>query len=157
MLRNTYENRALRARIAELEKDFHEKTFRLRESQIKYKNIVNNSTDAIVVIQKSHIKFVNKRFEILTGYLRDDIVNTHFSDLLHPEDCAQAVAEGNAGKMTDEYLLNTGKFRIRRKDASFLWVDNRMVESTWEDMPSRLCFLGDISERKTHGRDDGSV
>ena len=101
-----------------------------------------------MVIQDGRIKFVNKRFELQTGYSRDQIANTFFLDLLHPGDCAWTWEKGDAGKMTDEYLVNVRKFRIRKKDDSYLWVDNRMVESTWEDMPSRLCFLSDISEKK---------
>jgi len=147
-LKSSNENHELKARIAELEKDFHEKTFRLRESQIKYKNIVNNSTDAIVVIQGDDIKFVNKRFENLAGYSRDEIVNSSFLDLLHSEDCAQAKKTLHDETMTEDYLVKVAKFRIRKKDDVFLWVENQIVGTTWEDMPATLCFLRDISQKK---------
>jgi PAS domain S-box-containing protein len=147
-LRNSNENKVLRARIAELEKDFHEKTFRLRESQIKYKNIVNNSTDAIVVIQDGAIKFVNKRFEDFSGHSRDEIIDIPFSELLHSEDCAQAIKGGHDGEMAEDYLVKTGKFRIQKRDGSFFWVENRIAGTTWEDMPATLCFLRDISQKK---------
>ncbi|HKI48318.1 MAG TPA: ATP-binding protein [Desulfobacteria bacterium] len=147
-LRNSNENEALRARIAELEKDFHEKTFRLRESQIKYKNIVNNSTDAIVVIQDNAIKFVNKRFEDFSGHSRDEIIDIPFSELLHCEDCAQAKKDGHEDEMVEDYLVKARKFRIRKKDGAFLWVENQIASTTWEDMPATLCFLRDISKKK---------
>ena len=147
-LRNSNENEALKARIAELERDFHEKTFRLRESQIKYKNIVNNSTDAIVVIQEGAIKFVNKRFGDLTGYRQDEVVSMPFADLLHCEDCAHAKKNGHDGETTEKYLKNTRKFRVRKKDGMFLWAENQIVGTTWEGMPATLCFLRDISQKK---------
>ena len=147
-LRNSNENEALRARIAELERGFHEKTFRLRESQIKYKNIVNNSTDAIVVIQDGVMKFVNKRFEDLSGYCQDEVVSMPFADLLHCEDCAHAKKNGHDGEIAENYLKSTAKFRIRKKDGMFLWAENQIVGTTWEGMPATLCFLRDISQKK---------
>ena len=147
-LRNSNENEALKAHIAELERDFHEKTFRLRESQIKYKNIVNNSTDAIVVIQDGVMKFVNKRFGDLTGYRQDEVVSMPFAHLLHCEDCAHAKKNGHNGEMTEKYLKNNRKFRVRKKDGMFLWAENQAVGTTWESIPATLCFLRDISQKK---------
>lgn len=147
MLRNTHENEELRNRIMELEQDFREKTFRLRDSQIKYKNIVSNSTDAIVVIQEGLLKFVNIRGVELIGFFHHELMNVPFTDLLHPEDRSEAM-ERYHRRMAGEHLPPENKFRIIKKDGSFLWVDNRTVKTTWQDRPATLNFLRDISQQK---------
>ncbi len=146
-LKNTNENKELRARIEELEQDFKEKTFRLRESQIKYKNIVSNSTDAIVVLQKNLLKFVNIRGMELTGFSHHEIMNAPFTDLMHPEDRGQAL-ERYERRMAGEQLPPENRFRILKKDGSFLWVENRTVTTTWQDRPATLNFLRDVSQQK---------
>ena len=47
------------ARIAQLENDFEQRTRELRESQIKYSEIIENSNDIILVVQDGKIKFAN--------------------------------------------------------------------------------------------------
>ena len=147
VLRNTHENKELRNRIAELEQDFKEKTFRLRESQIKYKNIVNNSTDAIVVIQENLLKFINLRGVELIGFSHHELMNVPFTELLHPEDRNEAL-DRYRRRMAGEPLPPENKFRIIKKDGSFLWLDNRTVNTTWQDRPASLNFLRDISQQK---------
>ena len=146
-LENTYESRKLRNHIAKLEREFKEKTFRLRESQIKYKNIVNNSTDAIVVIQEGLLKFVNMRGLELTGFSRHELINVPFIDLLHPEDRGQAL-ERYQQRMAGEQPPTENKFRIIKKDRSPLWVDTRTVNTAWEDRPATLNFLRNITQQK---------
>ncbi len=146
-LRNTSVLKELRNRIVELERDFKEKTFRLRESQIKYKNIVNNSTDAIVVLQNGLLKFVNKRGVELTGFSRDEILDTPLSTLLHPDDRTEALKRYRQ-RMAGKHLPTENKFRIRKKDGSFLWVVCQTVATTWQDRPATFNFLRDISQQK---------
>lgn len=146
-LRNSNENEALRNRIVELERDFKEKTYRLRESQIKYKNIVNNSTDAIVVLQDGLLKFVNRRAKELTGFSPDEILNIPFTDLLHPEDRAEA-RERYDRRVRGENPSSRNQVRIKCRDGSFLWADNQTVTSTWMDRPATLNFLRDITQQK---------
>ncbi len=148
VLRNSNEKEALKARIRELEEGFKEKVFRLRECQIKYKNIVNNATDAIVIVQDNLIEFVNKRFCVLTGYSRHEIENQPLLNLVHLEDCAKHRKETTEAEQSFAHSFTAQRFRIRKKDGSFLWMDIRMVESTWKDKPADLCFLGDISQKK---------
>ncbi len=131
----------------ELEQDFKETTFRLRESQIKYKNIVNNSTDAIVVIQDGFLKFINLRGVESTGFSQHEIMNVPFTDLLHPDDRDEAL-ERYHRRMGGKHQPTENIFRIIKKDGSFLWVENRTVKTTWQDRPATLNFLRDISQQK---------
>ena len=147
-LRNTFVLKELKSRIVELERDFKEKTFRLRESQIKYKNIVNNSTDAIVVLQGGFLKFINQRGVALTGFSRDEILDTPLSTLLHPDDSAEALKRYHQRMAGNKHLPTENKFRIRKKDGSFLWVVCQTVATIWQDKPATFNFLRDITQQK---------
>ena len=94
-LKSSFVKKELENRILELERDFKEKTFRMRESQIKYRDIVENSTDAIVVIQDGYIGFANSTAMELTGYSREEISNSPFVEMLHPDDRAEATERFN--------------------------------------------------------------
>jgi len=146
-LKKTHENKELRRRIEELEQDFKEKTFRLRESQIKYKNIVSNSTDTIVVIQEGLLKFVNIRGVKLTGFSQHEVMNFPFTDLMHPEDRERAL-ERYQRRITGEHQPHENRLRILKKDGSFLWVEIRTATTTWQDQPATVNFLRDISQQK---------
>ena len=136
----------MKNRIAELENDFKEKTFRLRESQIKYKNIVENSTDAIVVIQDGHVKFANRIALELSGYSRQEILAVPFPELLHPEERAEAVERYNR-RLADEDLTPSNILRVLKRDGTFIWVENQSVKSLWQDKPATLNFMRDLTRR----------
>jgi len=54
----------------------------LKESEERYKNIIELAQDAIVILDlKGTITFCNTAFTNLTGYSRKEIVNRHFSRL----------------------------------------------------------------------------
>lgn len=76
----------LKHRIHKMESDFKQKTIQLRESQLKYKNIIQDSVDMIVIIQGGKIKFVNPKTMELTGYTEDELLNTEFIDIVHPDE-----------------------------------------------------------------------
>ncbi len=137
----------MKNRIVELENDFKEKTFRLRESQIKYKNIVENSTDAIVVIQDGYVKFANRIAMELSGYSQQEILAIPFPELLHPEDRTEAVERYNR-KLGDDDLTPTNILRVLKRDGTFIWVENQSVKSLWQDKPATLNFMRDLTRRR---------
>ncbi|MFC1823718.1 PAS domain S-box protein [Thermodesulfobacteriota bacterium] len=58
----------------------------LRESEEKYRLLVENATDAIFIAQDEVIKFPNPRTEEMVGYSTKELANVPFIDFIHPED-----------------------------------------------------------------------
>ena len=133
----------LEERILQLEKEFHERTHQLRESQIKYKDIVENSNDAIVVVQGGKLKFANTKTVELTGYPQEELKGMSFLEIVHPED-RDIVAEG----YRSEDFPNTFSSRALRKSGESLWVEINAVRTTWEKRQATLNIIRDITERK---------
>ncbi|MBU0734937.1 MAG: response regulator, partial [Proteobacteria bacterium] len=117
-LKSSLVKEELENRILELERDFKEKTFRLRESQIKYRSIVENSTDAIVVAQDECLKFANRKTTELSGYSQEEILNSPFTEMIFPDD-REMVLNMFRTRLRDGDAAPVYTFRVLRKDGSF--------------------------------------
>ncbi len=137
----------LEDQIRQLKRDFKVKTFELRKSQIKYRNIVESSTDPIVVSQDGYLKFANSKALELTGYSGEEILHIPFDEMLHPDDRAE-VSERFTNRIKGKDIPPLSTFRIMRKDGSFFWVENNASKSVWGDNPAVLNVIRDISKRK---------
>jgi PAS domain S-box-containing protein len=137
----------LEDQIRQLKRDFRVKTFEVRKSQIKYRNIVENSTDPIVVSQDKYLKFANSKALELTGYSSEEILDIPFSEMLHPDDRAE-VSERFINRLKGVDVPPLSTFRIMRKDGSFFWAENHAAKSVWGDHPAVLNMIRDISKRK---------
>ena len=134
-------------RIVQLEKEFERRTRQLRESQIKYKEIVENSNDIITVIQEGKLKFVNTKALELTGYKEEEILDTPFSNLIFPEDLA-VIEKRYRNRLEGKGHAGTYLFRLLRKSGEDFWVEENSKRTLWQGKPAVLAFVRDISERK---------
>ena len=58
----------------------------LRESEERYRQVVENANEAILVAQDGIIKFHNPKTEELSGYSAEELPNKPFVEFIHPED-----------------------------------------------------------------------
>ena len=58
----------------------------LRESEEKYKTLIENAGQIIMVAQDSKIKYINQRVVDLFGYRPEEISGNLFLDYIHPDD-----------------------------------------------------------------------
>jgi len=134
-------------RIAQLENDFEQRTRELRESQIKYSEIIENSNDIILVVQDEKLRFANRKAADLTGYSQEHMLNISFTQLIAPED-RSIVEETCLQQLNKKDDTNTYTFRVLRKDGTLFWVEAASKRTIWEERPALLSFLRDISARK---------
>ncbi|MFO7968137.1 MAG: PAS domain S-box protein [Archaeoglobaceae archaeon] len=59
---------------------------KLKESEEKYRTVVEQTHDAIFIYWNNRFKFVNKRVCEVTGYSVEELYNMSIWDLIHPED-----------------------------------------------------------------------
>ncbi len=92
----------------------------LRESEEKYRRIVETATEAIVMADgEARTVFANARWSEIFGYSLEEARHlTHF-DMVFPEDVAAMKARWEARKRGQEERY---EFRMRRKDGSPVWV-----------------------------------
>ena len=119
----------------------------LKKSEEKYRNLIENADEAIVVAQDGMLRLVNKRVIELIGYTEQELLSMSFTDAIHTDDRAM-VAERYQKRMKGEELPTRYSFRISPKDGSVRWVEISAVVIEWEGRPATLNFLTDITDRK---------
>jgi PAS domain S-box-containing protein len=116
----------------------------LRESEAKYRLLVENANDAIFILQDGQFKFFNQQAMQIGKYLALELDTILFADYIHPED-RNMVIERHASRLKNEKLPSTFAFRLVGKDGQIMWVELTSVHINWEDGPATLNFLRDIT------------
>ena len=89
----------------------------LRESESKYKTLIENSQDGIFAIIDDKILFANNTFCKMMGYTSDELYNTSAASLVLPEDRVRGLAISERRRQGDRSTVND-IFRFMAKDGS---------------------------------------
>ena len=116
----------------------------LRESEEKYRLLVENASDAIFIFQDQKVKFPNPKAIELGRNLAVDLEQVPFLNYVHPED-RQMVIERHSKRLKGEKVPNTYSFRLMNRDGEELWAELNAVLINWEGKPATLNFLRDIT------------
>ena len=119
----------------------------LRESEEKYRLLVENANDAIFVVQDGVIKFPNAKAEALTGYSAEELNKIPFVNHIHPDD-KEMVIERHKRRLEGEDLVSSYSYRAIKKSGEDSWHNLSTVFITWEGRPATLNFVRDITEEK---------
>ena len=119
----------------------------LRESEEKYRILVENANDGIFIAQDGVIKFPNPKTLEMAGYPEEELVKMPFADLIHPED-REMVLYRHEKRLAGEALPGMHSLRIFNKAGEALWVELSTVRIVWEDRPATLNFVRDITANK---------
>ncbi len=116
----------------------------VRESEEKYRLLVENVNDAIFIVQDEVIKFPNPRTEEMTGYSAEELCKSPFIDLIHPED-RDLFSERQKRKLTEEETPGTYSYRLLNKGAEEFLAQINSVFINWEGKPATLNLARDIT------------
>ena len=119
----------------------------LRESEEKYRILVENATEVILIAQDGRLKFTNHAAVGLTGYSDQELRSSPFIDFIHPDD-RPMVGERYLRRIKGDVSQPRYSFRLINKDGSTKWVEIDAVFVAWKGKPATLNFLSDVTERK---------
>ncbi|GBC60841.1 hybrid sensor histidine kinase/response regulato r [Desulfonema ishimotonii] len=120
---------------------------KLKKSEEKYRLLIENANDAILILQDGRIRFHNPRTEALSGYTSCELSGTPFMDYVHPED-REMVAEKHALRLSGNGNPGIYPFRCLNRDARELWLEGNAIRVIWEKKNAVLCFLRDITRQR---------
>ncbi len=120
-------------------------TVALRDSEEKYRMLVNNANDAVFIAQDGVIKFPNPMFKQATGYSTEEASAMPLENLIHPDDRA-LVGERYLKRLRGEDVPGIYSFRIITKSGEERSVSINAVRIIWEGRPAALYFARDITE-----------
>ncbi len=121
----------------------------LIKSEARYRLLLENASDAIIVIQDEKIKFYNKKTINITGFSGKDLEEMPFLEYIHPKD--QDMIWDRHEKMTKgEKPPGNGILTCRLINAQgeIVWAEIKAIPIFWEERPAILCFIRDITKRK---------
>ncbi|PKN77084.1 MAG: hypothetical protein CVU52_02000 [Deltaproteobacteria bacterium HGW-Deltaproteobacteria-10] len=120
---------------------------KLFESEEKYRLVVENSSEAILIAQDGMFKFVNKAALKLFGAPYEVIISKPFTDFIHPDD-REIVLSSHWKRQSGEAVPDSYEFRVLTAAGTVRWVVIRATLIPWEGKPATLNFLADFTERR---------
>ncbi len=119
----------------------------LRESEIKYRMLVENSLDGILLIDKKDIiRFANLRSKDFTGYTVQHIIGKSITDFIFKKDLAKAI-ESHRHIMSGKSGI-TIETKILHKSGKVTPVISKGTVIQLNGEPFNLAIIRDISHEK---------
>ncbi len=119
----------------------------LQESEEKYRRLVENANEAIVVVQEGSLQFVNPKAMELVGYSPEELLAISFIELIHPDDRDVLLARYHE-ILTGQNHSPSLTVRLITKGRRTRWVELNAVRITWEGRPGVLTLISDVTERR---------
>jgi PAS domain S-box-containing protein len=117
----------------------------LRRSEQRYREVVENGSDGIMVLDDDRILFANSRFAKMTGYTPEELTTTSILNLIHPDDVRKLVKRHRRRMADDPPEERNADWRIRHREGREVWVRSRAVKILWDGLPANLSFVTDIT------------
>jgi len=119
----------------------------LKKSEERYRVLIENAGEVVLVAQEGRIRFVNRKVLDLLGYLPEALMEKTFADYIHPEDRG-IVAQRHVKRSKGEDLPGVYAFRVVDRAGQTRWVEINAIRIEWEGEPATLNFLAEITDRK---------
>lgn len=119
----------------------------LRLSEGRFRSLVENSSQGLVVVQGERILYANPEALRLMGATMEEVLRAHYLDFTHPED-RELIAERYRRRALGEEVKGTVKFRMRSLSGKVTWVEGYTASIPWDGEKAYLVFLQDLTERR---------
>ena len=119
----------------------------LKESEEKYRTLVEKANEAIIIVQEGIFVFVNHRTSELLGVPIGDLKGRPFIDFVWPEDRELVIANYHK-RITGEIIRDNYDFRIVSAGGRVFWIFLSAAIIQWNGKSATLGLLTDITERK---------
>ena len=140
----------LRERNQELKFEIQERSraeAALRDSEERYRLLIENTIVGITVISDERIAFANAFVCHLSGYSSDQILGLPFIDFVHPDD-RQVAMTNHWKRLNDETFADSYPLRIVGRGKEVRWLEVSAVRLSYENKPAILVFMRDISQQR---------
>ncbi len=119
----------------------------LAESENKYRLVVENAREAIMIMQDAKLVFANQMTQDLTGYTGSAVESLPVTRFIHPDD-VNLVIKNHLRRLKGEIVPSVYSFRVITRQGETIWVELKATLITWKERPATLNFMVDITERR---------
>jgi PAS domain S-box-containing protein len=119
-----------------------------RESERRYRTLVESSIQGIHIQRDWVTLFVNPAFARMLGYDRTaDLVGLDARRFMAPQELSRLESD-RVARLRGEPVSTQYELQAIRRDGSLIWVDIQTAEILWEGAPAVQSTVLDITERK---------
>ncbi|MBI9039240.1 MAG: PAS domain S-box protein [Bacteroidales bacterium] len=124
----------------------------LKESELKYKTIVEGSIQGLVIAQSDPVRlsFASSPMEKITGYTPNELMNfgpEHLNELIYPDD-RQRFFSNFLKRLQGEEIKSRDEYRIVQKNGSINWVELFSSVINYDGYPATQTVFIDITDKK---------
>jgi len=140
---------ALKQAHADLEARVQERTAALQEAETKYRTLVEQARDAIIIVQDGQVMYANPACEALLGYTWDEFCQRlpQVGDFLAPDDQARVVGY-YAQRLRGEAVPACYEADLLRKNGQRVTVEVKPCVIVYQGHPAVMALLRDVTDRK---------
>lgn len=118
----------------------------LRESEEKYRNLIENATDGIVIVQNGLLRFANHSMCDIMKYSMEELLNKPFLNFIDNTE-HESLSKFHNRRMQGEQFSNILRSQFIRKDGKMITVELNARTSNYNGSPAGFIVIRDISER----------
>lgn len=119
----------------------------LADSEAKYRKVVENVNEGILVTAGGRILYANPRALALTGLDEQTAMSRPFIEFIHPDD-RERVLGNHLRRLKGEPVENYYQFRVMHSQGPLRWLEISAVVFEWQGSPATLNFLTDVTQRR---------
>jgi PAS domain S-box-containing protein len=134
-----------------LRREVKKRTAQLKESEEKYKILINNATGGVIVIRDEKPVYINPHGLMILGLPYETLNETiDLKKFVHPKDLNSFLdqLQTRLNGIVDQGFID---LRMYNTNHEVRWVRWNSVLIDWEGNPAILGFFSDISEEKAMG------
>ena len=119
----------------------------LRDSEVRYRELILQSAVPVAVSQDATTVFVNPAMCQLLGYQVEELLGQPYIKHIHPEE-HEMLKRRAEGRLAGEPQPSRYELRLQHKDGRTLWVEVAVSMCTFDARPAIQTSYLDITQRK---------
>ena len=130
-----------------LSQQVEKRTRELKQSEEKYRLLVENASEGVVVSCGDELVFANRAAAAITGYALEELIGIKIAQLVHPDDTLM-VMDRYRRRLRGEDVPAYYAFRLINRERQVRWIQVHAVVIEWDSKPATLDMFVDISEQR---------
>jgi PAS domain S-box-containing protein len=119
----------------------------LRDSEEKYRELVERANDGITIVQDAKLKYLNDKLAAMLGYTIEEMIDTPFADYIWPDEL-QLINKRYHQRMAGKKILSIYESVLKDKSGEKIHVEINAGLIQYQGNVANLVYVRDISERK---------